>query len=47
MYKEIVDANNKESDNLAKLTAEEMVVDPEYTAAYQKRIDNEEEETRK
>lgn len=39
MYKEIVEANNNEGDNLAKLTPEEMLVDPEYTAAYQRRID--------
>lgn len=47
MYKEIVEANNNEGDNLAKLTPEEMLVDPEYTAAYQRRIDEQEEETKK
>jgi hypothetical protein len=47
MYKEIVEANNAESDNLAKLSPEEMLVDPEYSSAYQKRIDDEEDETRK
>ena len=43
MYKEIVEANNNESDNLARLSPEELIVDPEYTAAYKKRIDEEEE----
>ena len=43
MYQEVVEANNKESDQLARLTEQEMIVDPEYTAAFQKRIDDEEE----
>jgi len=34
-------------DKLAKLTPEDMIVDPEYTAAFQKRVDEEEEETKK
>ena len=28
MYKEIVETNNKESDYLARLTPEELLVDP-------------------
>lgn len=39
MFKEIVEANKAESDHLARLTHEEMVVDPEYAQAFQKRID--------
>ena len=47
MYKEIIENNNNESDVLARLTPEELLVDPAYTAAYQQRIDDEEDETRK
>jgi len=39
MFKEIVEANKTESDNLARLTPEEMIVDPEYAEAFKKRID--------
>lgn len=42
MFKEIVTANNNEKDNLLKLTSDELLVDPEYTAAYQKKMDEEE-----
>ncbi len=41
MFKEIVEANNKENDHLARLTPEEMVVDPAYRQAYLQRIENE------
>jgi hypothetical protein len=41
LFLEIVEANRNETDKLAKLTAEDMVVDPEYTAAFQKRVDEE------
>ncbi len=47
MFKQILDANKSETDNLAKLTPEDLIVDPQYTAAFQKRVDEEEEETRK
>jgi hypothetical protein len=47
IFEEVVNDNNKESDYLAKLTEEELLVDPEYAEEYQKRMDDEEEETRK
>lgn len=47
MFKEILEANKSQTDNLAKLTPEELIVDPEYTAAFQKRVDEEQEQTRK
>ena len=42
-FKQILDANKSETDNLAKLTPEDLIVDPQYTAAFQKRVDEEEE----
>lgn len=39
LFKDIIEANKSETDNLAKLTPEELIVDPEYTAAFQKRVD--------
>lgn len=47
LFKDIVEANKNETDSLAKLTPQELVVDPEYAAAFQMRIDEEEAETRK
>ena len=47
MFKQIVEVNKSQSDNLARLTPEDMVVDPEYAEAFKKRINEEEEETRK
>lgn len=47
LFKEILETNKSETDNLAKLTKEELIVDPEYAAAFQKRIDQEQEQTRK
>lgn len=41
MFTEIVTTNNNEKDYLLKLTPEELVVDPEYNAAYQKKMDEE------
>jgi hypothetical protein len=42
LFREIVAANNQEKDHFLKLTAEELLVDPEYAAAYQQRMDEEE-----
>ena len=42
MFREILEANQKQTDNLAKLTESELLVDPEYAEAYQKRMDAEE-----
>lgn len=35
--------NNKEPDYLARLTEKELLVDPEYAEAFQKKVDDEEE----
>jgi hypothetical protein len=41
MFREIIEGNNAESDHLARLTPEELVIDPAYHETCQQRIDEE------